>query len=637
MRKLNYLTLLTFFLLSLYFIRVFPSPASSDTYWHMAQGRQIWQEKQIPQQDKFVYGVADTHFTSTEWLFGLFSYGLVKTFGFNSLLILRIILAGLTLYFLYLTLKLIYQDNLALNTAIALIGFVLALRLNDRPEMFSFAILSAVNYVCIYYFQKHKLSKLTYLIPFIFLIWPNLHPYPIFGIAILSFWFAILTLEQIRYAQNRQNIGTFTLIVTSSLIFSALQSKKTLYFLEVRRLLEFQVSEALSLWQRLSEIEFDFFKQVPIEIYIYLAILGLYTLLLIIFLSYAISSKRDKPSSIFFVLFYFFALLLPLKFYRLIPISLSLSAPAFWFLAKSRLSTSSIPTLHQILKASYFILVVIITASIYTKNIVGSKMYQILTFDEQGKVIGVKNRNWAPRFPSQSLEIIKSNLETKRLFTAPLWNSYFIWFLPQAKVMSDVMIEYQTRESFLHEAEIAFGGPNWENLLVKYQIDTIINTQPDSGQIVKTPVHSLGDWKLIFIDNISAVWAKNHVIRSQPLDLSAIEPQLPTILKFKPENETAAIAQLNKLLEYDPKNGFARTQLIIYYLDVKTDLSTAKLLAQESRTLIPQDPWYSYFLTVVYVNLNKCDLAKSFAQETKYKSFNDYNIRELTDRVMAKC
>src|SRR3989338_8770119 len=106
----NLLIIFTFILIAVFFVRVV-SP-TTDTYWHLSIGRLIWETKHIPFQDPFVYGPANNHFISTEWLAGLIFYGVVKAFGLNGLTLLRLIISLAALFFLYQTLSLIIKSQL---------------------------------------------------------------------------------------------------------------------------------------------------------------------------------------------------------------------------------------------------------------------------------------------------------------------------------------------------------------------------------------------------------------------------------------------------------------------------------------------------------------------------------------------
>ena len=90
-------------------------------------------------------------------------------------------------------------------------------------------------------------------------------------------------------------------------------------------------------------------------------------------------------------------------------------------------------------------------------------------------------------------------------------------------------------------------------------------------------------------------------------------------------------------MEYDPKNVFARDQLIQYYIDVENDLQKAKTLAQDSRILISTEPKFSLHLATIYARENNCQQAISFKNEILTKSYKHPIYSNLADFATKKC
>ncbi|HSX18813.1 MAG TPA: hypothetical protein VLE91_01625, partial [Candidatus Saccharimonadales bacterium] len=87
--KKYFLIVATVVLVAVFYIRIAP-PAVLDTYFHLAVGRQVWETKQIPTRDDFIYSDVDKNYTSNVWLSGLIFYGFVKTFGIGGMLVLKV-------------------------------------------------------------------------------------------------------------------------------------------------------------------------------------------------------------------------------------------------------------------------------------------------------------------------------------------------------------------------------------------------------------------------------------------------------------------------------------------------------------------------------------------------------------------
>ena len=628
--KLNLLTLVTFILLGLFFARTIP--LTRDTYFHLSIGRQVWQTKSIPTQDEFVYAPKDKdkHFTSTEWLSGLIFYTFVKLVGIDGLIILRIAIGLVTLYILFQTLKLITTNNLAILLGISTLGYSIAIRFLNRPEMFSFALVALVNYCCLYYYLKKKLPVIGYLLPVTFLAWPNIHGLAPLGLAILFFVLILESLDSLLSHKKSSNLILLFVVTLLSLIFSLVQYRRFFYFLAFRKV-PIIISEMSSLGERLFWTRgFDFLNQISIEVYLFMVIFILYLFALFLFLR----KKHREWTFGTLSIFYFCLLLLPFKYVRLAPVILLIVIPQFSFLIKQTFPKKTASFAPLAFKACLLIVLIFIFFSILTKQIVGAK-YDYSIFSTNGQVTGVANRTWDSMFPYSTAKILKSNLVTRRLFTVDYWNDYFIWENYPIKTFGDAMYEPRTSEDFVDEQKLVWGKENWQSLLEKYDIDTVINTRTHSFFTNITPVWQLANWKLIYVDRTAAIYARGDVIRSIPVDLWAVNPNLGTPLKFKPEQEKVAVEQLQKLLEFNRENGFARIQLILYYLD--KDLNRAKALAEESRNLLPDDPIFSIHLATIYVKLGQCPQARQFGREAIRKSFNHPVIKTEVERVLSGC
>lgn len=632
--KLKLIVVINFLLLGLFFSTT--AQTSGDTFWHLAIGRRLFQEKSIPKTNTFVYGSEDKNFTSTEWLSGLIFYSFVKYFGEQGLIMLRLILALSTIYFLYLSVSLVSKNFLVKVLSLNLPAYILSLRLYDRPELFSFFLISFVNYLCLRYFFQNSLGLGFYLLPLIFLLWPNIHPFAVIGFTFLAFYLLFFLLLHLLFKKNKKGLLTFCGLIILSFLCISIQYKKTLIFLKASGFTDDVITELTSLPKRIMATGgYDFINQISLPIYFYLILVALYILLVVLLI------KKNTEKSTFFLLniFYLLILLLPFRLYRLIPLSVIATFPSLIFLGKIILKPSK--TLNLALQTANGVIVALIVFSILSQYPIGFRENFRVTNARKGDSelrtpIHISYRSWLPEYPASSIAFIRENLETKKLFTSPLWNSYSIWQLPEVQTFSDAMFENRTTNDYQAERIIRRGDDGWQELLLKYNIDTVVNGQINANITILTPVYELPNWELVFSDEISAVYARGDVIRSKPLDLSAIHPELPELLKFKPEDETKALEQLRNLLVFDPRNGFARAQLIEFYFS-KKDFTKVKELTEESRTIIPSNPWFSFYLSLFYLNESDCLKAINFGEEANRKSFSDYAINSELNKYLAVC
>jgi len=606
------LSLFSFLLLSIYFIAVQPS-ANNDTYYHLTVGREVLQTHQIPQKDNFVFGSTNTYYISNEWLTGTFFYLLVSQFGLEALFVPRIILGLLTLYFIFRSIRLV-NNNLFINAiSILLVGYLLSYRLSSRPEMFSFVFLSIVNFVCLHFLFKNKFPLVSYFIPIIFLLWPNLHGFFPLGILILTF-FSIIFLIKHADKQPTSNFYHFLIIDGLTLLALLIQYPRLLAFLYANSFSQY-ITEWVSLHQRLfpSDLSVSQYPNLTPEVYIFILVLLFY--ILFMFKTFRKNSTiQNAISGLYFCL-----LLFPFKFYRLLTPTMVLLSPYFIFLMTK--SFKPIANNGWYLKTIYLLSILVISYSILIQHPLGG-----------GSTTSI--------FPSKGMAFIKSSLSSKRLFTIYAWDDYFLYNIPTLKTFSDVMTQYRSLQDLKDEQKLHSPESDIAALLGKYDIDTVVNTEPDAANIVGaslTPVYNLSDWKLVYVDNLSSVYARNEVVKNNVVNLSLIHPEFKSPNKYSLENEPEAIKQFNDLLQFDNANDFARSQLIFYYFIRQKDLNKAKLLAEESKKLNPENPFYSFILASVYFNQNNCIKAREFAEESLTKNISAPEMINAINKILNKC
>ncbi len=146
---------------------------------HIKLGEIILKTKAIPNTNLFSYTNPDFPFINTHWLFEVFVYVWSTSLGFESLLILKIIIF---LFSVWLIIKTISKQNQALLLPIGFIFLhVLRERLELRPEIFSFLFTALTLYI-LEVSLRAKRGNLLFILPFIQLIWINTHIYFFVGL-----------------------------------------------------------------------------------------------------------------------------------------------------------------------------------------------------------------------------------------------------------------------------------------------------------------------------------------------------------------------------------------------------------------------------------------------------------------------
>jgi hypothetical protein len=142
---------------------------------HLALGRIMVEKQQIPQYDQLGFLYTDREYLDFEWLFNAGSWLIFTGLGLDSLVFLTFILFSLTLCVMLRHLL----DN-GVSMPVALTGIVMLSAANyvhllARPIIFTYFFLTLV----IWLWTKillHRGKKNCWWLPFIFLLWANIHP-----------------------------------------------------------------------------------------------------------------------------------------------------------------------------------------------------------------------------------------------------------------------------------------------------------------------------------------------------------------------------------------------------------------------------------------------------------------------------
>src|SRR3990170_8048219 len=175
------LIFLTFFLLFLKFFHKITA-MNQDLGRHFLLGEIFLKTLNVPQINLFSYTYPDFPFINLHWLSEVIFYLVFKAVGFNGLLVFSTFIVLLAFFIVFYK---SYKDNLVPITITSLLYLgVLFERTEIRPEIFSFLFLSL--FVFILYKNREKPTKLIFILPFIELLWVNMHIYFAIGLSVIS-------------------------------------------------------------------------------------------------------------------------------------------------------------------------------------------------------------------------------------------------------------------------------------------------------------------------------------------------------------------------------------------------------------------------------------------------------------------
>lgn len=205
--------LLLFFVFSFLFRT--DSSFDQDLGRHIKLGEIIWQTQNVPLTNLFSYTYPDFPFINSHWLFEVLAYLGQQTIGLQALLVLKVVIILLAVWFVLATVP--KNQYLLLP-----IGFLFLHTLRERPELrpeiFSFLFTGLTLYI-LGKFEKTK-SKLVFTLPIIQLVWVNSHIYFMAGLFLQAIFLAHLTYQRLRSYTRSEKLKILGIIFGLSALAS---------------------------------------------------------------------------------------------------------------------------------------------------------------------------------------------------------------------------------------------------------------------------------------------------------------------------------------------------------------------------------------------------------------------------------
>ena len=157
-----------------------------DTGFHLATGKYVVQEGQVPHTDSFSYtsqGTLIAHY----WLSGVVFYGIESVAGGWGLIWFVALLAGITYGLLLLVLRLHKTVTpLAFVILIPFVYLTVALWV-VRPQVFSYLFVVLLMYLLERWRITGRISTLC-MLPALFIVWANMHAAVVLGLVIVGLY-----------------------------------------------------------------------------------------------------------------------------------------------------------------------------------------------------------------------------------------------------------------------------------------------------------------------------------------------------------------------------------------------------------------------------------------------------------------
>jgi hypothetical protein len=466
----------------------------ADTGLHVRVGEYIIDNFTVPTHDIFSHAIPPPAWTAHEWLAELIFAVIYKPFRLTGVVVFTAFIIAAIYAILF---KFLRSSGVSMMVAVLIV--VLAASASTihwlaRPHIFSL-LLVLIWYIILDTFQyKHK--NYLYVLPFLMLLWANLHGSFMMGFMLLivyiagNFLKAHFVEEQRRDANHRAKllILFFFLCLLASLLNP--QFYKILFFpftLTTNTFITDYIYEWLS-------PNFHGFL-----IYEYM--------LLLMILVLGISTKRLNAIEAILVLIFTH---LSLFAARYIPLCAIIVSPIIGKqidriieelkgkgLLKGIISTSdNLAAVDSMTKWNLWSIVAV--AAVFLMCLIGKVNYQ---FDKK-------------KMPVDAVQFLKNQKIEVRVFNSYVFGSYIIYAAwPQIEVFIDGradMYNNQQTEEYLKVARVKRG---WEDVLKKYDITWIIYNNESA---LSSVLLERDDWRLIYSDRVANIFVKKTP-ENQPL------------------------------------------------------------------------------------------------------------------------
>lgn len=157
-----------------------------DVWWHLAAGRYIVTEREIPHEDPFTYTREGEEWTAHEWAWEVPMFLVFDRWGHAGLLGLRLVLGALIAGMLTWLLLKRGATPLAAIAAGALAILAARPLLNDRPQNVTTVLFLAM--ICLIEMSRQGRHRWLYAAPFLMVVWVNVHGGFVYGMGLLGLY-----------------------------------------------------------------------------------------------------------------------------------------------------------------------------------------------------------------------------------------------------------------------------------------------------------------------------------------------------------------------------------------------------------------------------------------------------------------
>ena len=450
-------------------------PLDQIDFWHYMKAGQVMSlSKSILDRDIFTFTIQNKPYINMHWASQIFYYFVYRIGGISLIEFLHATLVGVSFTLLYMLLK---QRSRSLYIACIVTFFTFILSSTNftlRPQGFSILFFT----ITLYLLKNKKL----WFIPLLMVLWTNFHAAFVLGLILIAIeW--IGESSSLKLIFKSSYFYTLLLASLATLINPwGFKIYKGVFSVESISRSVGKVTE----WQTPSFHEWTGFC-------FYLALILLISLLNIKKLHL---NKTDLCTFIFFTIFAF----------------TSIRCIIWWAIATSPLFADA---LKEIVKVKN-------TKDNKSKNLwflnwaialvfCGYLITCLPWFKTQNLLLPVDKRQLInPDTPILISREISKNPNIKRIFNNYSWGSYFIWTnRDDQKVFYYPRVEIFSKEIINDYFLVSNGFYLWEDILRRYNVDTIATSKEEQGELIPL-VKASSHWKNVYEDKLGIIFIRKN-------------------------------------------------------------------------------------------------------------------------------
>lgn len=631
-------TLVIGLLLILLFVSQINTILDIDLWWNLKTGEYIIKNLEVPRFDIFSYTLKDRAWVDHEWLSQVFFYLVFSGFGWLGLNILKAVLISLSFSLLFFLasahLKKIFFPLLFLLLSILAFGY----RSFVRPEIFSYLFMGIFFYIL----EKEKGLR---ALPFLQIIWVNLHGYFILG-PILALLYCIGDFISGDKGRARKFGMLFAWLVLACFV-NPYFYKGALYPVNV--LIDAFTGQRL-LMQSVSEL------MMPIRSG-YARFLFFWVFAVLASITFIINLKNVRMKHCLVFMFSFIASYMAV---RNMPMLIFFGMP----IAAINLNRAGL-TKRLSERKYYAASILIICGMLYL--FISNKYYIVTNQHGLRKTESMFSGHF---MPSGACDFLEENGIKGRIFNTLDFGPYIGYrFYPEKRVFIDTRTDLY-KDDFYRLYRRAQNYPaDWRRLHREYDFEIAVLRHIFSGTVrIMRHLHENADWRLVYYDENSCVFLSNTPQNAGVIDRFEIDFSRKDVLDsdidiniarfFDKIGETRIAEKVYiGLLEKDPEFLEAGNNLAAIYIntdrceegvrliqrflkqhpgsaELYANLGTAYLYLgrmEEGLRLLEEcarlDPYHRnayYMLGIVY--LQKGDIDRAERQFVKYSRLDPYNV-----------